>query len=114
ALVLAAFSSYAGPRGSSARALTLIQQAEEKTNIYKKWFDNRNGPAEQQKTAYEAAKEYLQKFGADNDEYVKAIQKWVARYEKAVRAFDFQKAYAAKDYAKTFELGRQILNDEPD
>jgi hypothetical protein len=94
------------------------EQEEEKGNIYKRWLDNRNGNAEQQKVAYEAGKEFIQKFGSDNDQYVKAVQNWVAKYEAAAKSFtfkqDFQKALAAKEYGRAFSLGRGWLGSNPD
>lgn len=100
--------------GTSFAATVTQDQAQEKTDLYKKFLDNIKGTPEQQKTAYEAGKEYLQRYSADNDQYVKYIQRWIASYEKIMREFNFTQAFNAKDYAKAFELGREILASDPD
>jgi hypothetical protein len=86
----------------------------EKIALYTKYYELKKGGAEGQKVAYEVAKEYLQKFGADTDLYTEAVRKFVVAYDKASREVSFYKAYNAKEYAKTFEIGRQILSAEPD
>jgi hypothetical protein len=86
----------------------------EKTALYTKYYELKKGGAEGQKVAYEVAKEYLQKFGADTDQYTEAVRKFVVVYEKASREVEFYKAYNAKDYPKTFDVGRQILSTEPE
>src|SRR5882762_3845510 len=89
-------------------------QDEEKTELYRKYYEGAKGGAEQQKVAYDVAREYLKKFGGDEDQYVIAVRKWVAKYEAATRVADFNQAVAAKDYAKTFTVGRQLLEQEPE
>jgi hypothetical protein len=53
---------------------TVLQAQENpeqaKTNLYKKFVDNR-GP--NQEVAYQAGKEYLEKYGKDNDKYTQYI-----------------------------------------
>jgi len=89
-------------------------QDEEKTEIYRKYYEGAKGGAEQQKVAYDIAREYLKKYGSDSDQYVTAVRKWVAKYEAATRLFDLNQAFNAKDYAKAFTVGRQILDQEPE
>jgi hypothetical protein len=84
---------------------------EEKTALYTKFTENIKGDANQQKIAYEQGQEYVKKYGSDNDQYVAYIQKWMAKYEKATREVDFNKALNDKNYAKAFELGKLILTD---
>jgi hypothetical protein len=93
---------------------TAPQMSEEKVALYTKYYELKKGGAEGQKVAYEVAKEYLQKFGSDDDQYTQAVKKFVALYERATLEVNFFKAYNAKDYAKGFELGKQILNLEPE
>ena len=69
---------------------------------------------DQQRLAYPTAKAYLRQFGGDNDRYAREVQKFVDEWER--RAYDsavFQ-AYGARDYAKTFELGRPLLKKSPE
>ncbi len=90
------------------------QMSEEKTALYTRYYENRKGGVETQKVAYELAQEFLRKFGADDDQYVKAVRKFVGLYEANERNVGFGQAVVAKDYPKAFEFGRQILNHEPD
>jgi hypothetical protein len=88
------------------------QSQDEKTALYTKFTENIKGEADAQKIAYEQGQEYLRKFGSDNDQYVAYIQRWLGKYEKASRESEFNKAFNAKEYAKTFELGREILRKD--
>ncbi|MBD0327264.1 MAG: hypothetical protein ICV68_12580, partial [Pyrinomonadaceae bacterium] len=107
ALDRAAAASHAAPLFSAQQ-----QQGDEKADLYKKFTDNRKT---NQQVAYDAAKEYLQKYGADNDQYVQYLQKWVAAYEKGSRKAQLpQLVYNQKNYAEAFALGKQVLADEPD
>jgi hypothetical protein len=90
------------------------QMSEEKVALYTKYYDLKKGGPEGQKVAYEVAREYLQKFGNDDDQYTQAVRKFVALYERATLEVNFFKAYNAKEYNKSFEVGRQILNLEPE
>ena len=87
------------------------QQQDEKTALYQKYETHKRGNSEEQKLAYDSAKEYLSKFGADEDERTRALRKFVSAYEKLAQLDALTKT---KDYAKAFEIGRQILAGEPD
>lgn len=90
--------------------VALAQDAQqEKTALYTKFIANIKGDTTQQKLAYEQGKEYLSKYGADNDQYVAYIKKWNGKYEKVARDFNFDSALAAKDWAKSFAAGKEIL-----
>jgi hypothetical protein len=114
ALLLGAFA----PIALAQEATATKPSEEEKTELYTKYYEGAKGNAEQQKVAYEVAKEYLKKFGSEEDQYVVAVRKWVAKYEAATRAVtrvaEFNQAVAAKDHPKTFTAGRQILEQEPE
>ena len=110
ALVFGAFTSIA----LAQEAAPAKPQDEEKTELYRKYYEGAKGSPEQQKVAYDIAREYLKKYGADSDQYVIAVRKWVAKYEAATRVVEFNQAVAAKDYAKTFTVGRQLLEQEPE
>jgi hypothetical protein len=114
ALLLCAFASIALAQETAQTK----PSDEEKTELYTKYYEGAKGNAEQQKVAYEVAKEYLKKFGSEEDQYVVAVRKWVAKYEAATAAVtrfaEFNQAVAAKDHPKTFTAGRQILEQEPE
>src|SRR5215813_6593254 len=86
----------------------------EKAALYTKYYELKKGGEEGQKQAYEVAKEFLQKFGNDDDQYTKAVRAFVAAYEKLSREVPFWKAYNAKDYPKAFEAGRQAISADPE
>jgi len=72
-----------------------------------------------QKEAYGIGKDYLAKYASCNDTYSKAVQKFVTQYGDAVRKVgieaDFTDAlYKNKDYAKAFDLGKQMLATNPE
>jgi hypothetical protein len=90
------------------------QMSEEKTALYKKYYENRKGGDAEQKIAYEVGQEFIKQYGADNDQYVQAVRKFISKYEANMREFNFKQALIAKDYPKTFEIGRQILAVEPE
>jgi hypothetical protein len=114
ALMLGAFASI----GLAQEAAQPTAQDEEKTELYRKYYELPKVTPEQQKAAYEVAKEYLKKYGADSDAYTAAVKKWVAKQDAqalaTTRVADFNQAVAAKDYAKTFTVGRQLLEQEPE
>jgi hypothetical protein len=87
-------------------------QDQAKADLYKKFTDNRKtNPT----VAYDAAKEYMQKYGSDNDQYVQYLQKWIASYEKGARALNLNKLiYTDKNYAEAFSTGKQVVSEDPD
>ncbi len=116
-ILAAAFGAFTLPalaQDPAAGATASAQDEEAKTALYNKWRENRNGTADQQKAAYEAGKEYVAKYGSQNDVYVQAVAKWLPKYEKAVRDFNFNKSLTDKNFQQAFTLGREILTAEPD
>jgi hypothetical protein len=84
--------------------------------LYKKFTDNfkANPPV-----AYEAGKEYLQKYEAkaatdDEKKIVAYIRKWVDSYDKIARRNQLIQQLTAKDYNSAFALSKQVLTDFPD
>jgi hypothetical protein len=71
----------------------------------------------EQDKAYTLAKKYLACPTAAGEESIAAYlqEKFVAPMDKARRADNVKKfVYDSKDYAKAFELGKQVLVDEPE
>jgi hypothetical protein len=64
--------------------------------------------------AYPAAKEYVRRFGGDDDSNSREAQKFVTEYERAKNNNDVFTAYSAKKYQKAFELGRPHLKVDPE
>ncbi len=96
---------------------TLVAMAQEtddpvKIEVYTRFFNNRKT---NEAAAYKAAKEYLQKYPRDIDQYTQYLQKWIVIYERDERKRTLpQLVYNTKNYAGAYSLGKQILADEPD
>lgn len=87
---------------------------EEKRALYAKYYEKNKGTPEDQKVAYQLAQELVNKFGKDDDVYIKAAKKYIVRYEAAMRQTEFDQAMEKKDYAAAFEVGKTILASEPE
>ena len=92
------------------------QTDSQKDSLYATFSDLKRVPvAENQKLAYEAGKEYLRRYGGDNsDPDVKVVRKFVSEYERVKGEFNIDTAYGAKNYPKTFEIGRSLLQKQPE
>lgn len=108
---LPAYAQDAAP--ADAAALTPAQE-EEKAKLYSQFLELIKGGPEQQRQASAIGKEYLTKYGTPEDDIVKYIKGWVSKYDLAVREFEFNKALTDKNYARAFEMGRQMLGENPD
>jgi hypothetical protein len=65
--------------------------------------------------AYEAAKKYLGACPTEDTDITKYLKKWVAAYDKAARNLRLQPLlYNEKKYAEAYQLGKEILVDEPE
>ena len=102
AISLAAFSSIA-----------VAQETDDtvKIDIYKKFTENRlpNPTA-----AYQFARDYLQRYQKDKDQYVDYLTKWVAAYERDDRKRNLPILINEKKFADAYKTGARILADEPD
>jgi hypothetical protein len=114
----------AQPQGTgAAQAAQTDEQA--KTQLYeqflaarKKWKDNANAPtaADDYKAAYEIGKDYVAKFGAQDDDYAKYVKNFVSTYEnyqKTVRKSQVDQLLKDKKYTEAFAAGKQVLAEEP-
>jgi hypothetical protein len=110
--------AFAQDTPAAGAASVCTSEADAKAALYQKFLANYKGTPEQQKIANETGREYVNKYGTCPDEGDKKIatfiQNWNTKYEKAVRDFACTDAFIKKDYAKTFEACRVILNTEPD
>lgn len=110
ALLLGAFSSIALAQETAQAKLA----DEEKTEAYRKYYEAPRTTPQQQKAVYDIATEFLKKYGAEEDQYVTAVKKWVAKYETLTRLLELDQAVKAKDYTKIITLGRPLLEKEPE
>jgi hypothetical protein len=94
---------------------TAPQRDNDKAALYTRYYDAKKiSTPEQQHMAYELAQEYLKQFGNDNDKYAEAVKKFVVAYERAVREFELNKLFVAKNYAKVFQDGTAMLAKDPE
>ena len=102
AVLLAAFGSVA-----------IAQETDDpaKIEIYKRFVDNRipNPTA-----AYQAARDYLQKYTKDKDQYTDYLSKWVLAYERDERKRKLPGLINEKNFAEAYSTGARVLTDEPD
>ena len=95
-----------------ARSMALAQETDDpvKIEIYKRFVDNRlSRPG----IAYQAARDYLQKYAKDKDQYVDYLTKWVMFYERDERKRNLPNLINEKNFAEAFSTGAKILADEP-
>jgi tetratricopeptide (TPR) repeat protein len=94
------------------QSVVLAQETDDpvKIAIYKRFVDNRiPNPA----LAYQAARDYLQKYGKDKDQYVDYLQKWVMFYDRDERKRNLPILINEKKFAEAYSTGAKILADEP-
>lgn len=122
ALLMTAFSAAA-----VTTTYAQVDQTAEKQALYKKYTDNYAGTLEQRQVAIDAAKEYIQKWGASADDkeqvdYFKgALPALEAGVAKA-KANDiikglytkFDASVSGKNWDDTYTSGRAILAQNPD
>ena len=82
-----------------------------KIEIYKRFTGNRT---QNPTVAYQAAKDYLQRYQKDNDRYTDYLRKWVTFYERDERKKNLPLLINQKNFAEAFRTGGQVLADEPD
>jgi hypothetical protein len=92
---------------------------ENKNAWYKTYYENRRGTEEQQKTAYDAAKLYIESCPDDpKDDQLKPVKKFAAAYqamlEKRKAAEEFQRFVDNRNYPEQLRVGKQILTTDPD
>ena len=114
AFALPAFAQDTQAAGAAAQCTA---DADAKAALYQKFLAGYKGKPDQQKVAYDTGKEYLGKYGNCPDEGDKKIaqfiQNWVGKYEAAKSDFDFTNA-VNNDPARAFQMGRDMLNKNPD
>jgi hypothetical protein len=64
--------------------------------------------------AYQAARDYLQKYPKDKDQYTDYLSKWVTAYERDERKRKLPGLINEKNFAEAYSTGAKILADEPD
>ena len=103
---------------------TSVQETDDevKVNTYKKFVENREpNPA----IAYEAAKEYMRRYGKEDDQYTRYFKIWIPAFEddertrklaaeRADREQQLLGSFTQKNFAKAYGMARQVLADDPE
>ena len=109
-----ALPAFAQTTNNSSTAASSQSDEDAKAALYKKFLDNRttNPPV-----AYDAAKEYLQKYEASSpadDKIVAYLKKWNASYEKIARRQELINQLSSKQVDTAFTSAKTVLADYPD
>ena len=81
-----------------------------KIQMYNRFVDNRvPNPA----VAYQAARDYMQKYQKDKDQYTDYLGKWILAYESDARKKNLPNLINEKNFADAFATGAKILAEEP-
>src|SRR5215467_7151065 len=111
-LALAALLALVVVTFGSRQSLVFAQETDDpvKIEIYKRFVDNR---LPNKTVAYQAARDYLQKYQKDKDQYIDYLQKWVRAYESDERKDALPGLINQKNFTEAFATGAKILSDEP-
>jgi tetratricopeptide (TPR) repeat protein len=106
------------------RTSTPVQETDDeyKVTTYKKFVDNREPYPT---VAYQAARDYMAKYGKEDDQYTRYLRKWITAYEedertkrvaaeRADREQQLLGSFTQKDFAKAYGMAKQVLADNPD
>jgi len=129
-ITLACFFALALAAGAATRlqaqprTSTPVQETDDeyKVTTYKKFVDNREPYPT---VAYQAAKDYMAKYGKEDDQYTRYLRDWIKAYEEDARAVRLAAeradreqqllgSFTQKDYAKAYGMARQVLADNPE
>ena len=111
-----------GPPHSARAQQPVVTDDEVKVNVYKRFVANRVPNPD---VAYQAARDYMQRYGKEDDQYTRYMKVWIAAYEederarrlaaeRADREQQLLGSFTTKEFAKAYGLARQVLADNPD
>jgi len=111
-LALAALLVFAAVTFGSRQSLVFAQETDDpvKIEIYKRFYDNAKANPT---VAYQAARDYLQKYQKDKDQYIDYLQKWVRAYESDERKNALPGLINQKNFSEAFATGEKILSEDP-
>ena len=92
---------------------TNTQETEDKTKVdlYTRFVDNYKT---NEAVAYQTAKDYLQRYARENDQYTQYVQLWVTNYEREERLRRLRNlVYADRNFTEAFKVGKQVMADDP-
>ena len=87
----------------------------ERDDLYARFLENKKLPIpERQRAAYDVARDYLKRWDHGGDEHAAEMRKFVREYEKVMKDFEVYSLYTDKKYVKAFEVGRPIIERDPE
>lgn len=111
---------FAQPQTARAQQ-PVVTDDEVKVAVYKRFVDNRvPNPG----AAYQAARDYMQRYDKEDDQYTRYLKAWIAAYEedqrvlrlaaeRADREQQLLGSFSEKNYARAYGLANQVLADDP-
>jgi tetratricopeptide (TPR) repeat protein len=98
-----------------------VTDDEVKVNVYKRFMELRVPNPD---GAYQAARDYMAKYGKEDDQYTRYLKSWIAAYEEDARATraaaeradreqQLLGSFTTKEFAKAYGLAKQVLADDP-
>ncbi|HYN86401.1 MAG TPA: hypothetical protein VER32_14220 [Pyrinomonadaceae bacterium] len=109
ASAITGFGQTAQPAASPAAAPAADNKAK-CDELYGVWRENRNGDAAAQAKAYESGKSFLGQ--CQGHEYLSYVEKWVPKYEAALKSLTLNKTYTdsfqKKDWKGVVASGKQL------
>ncbi|MGQ0762539.1 MAG: hypothetical protein ACT4OT_11090 [Acidobacteriota bacterium] len=123
-LILAAFFmavlAFAQPQAARGQQPTVTDD-EVKVAVYKQFWDNR---VPNPTVAYQAARDYMQRYNKEDDQYTRYLKAWIAAYEedertarlaaeRADREQQLLGSFTVRNYTKAYSLAGPVLADNP-
>lgn len=120
AVLLVAVPVFAQPQ-TARNQQPVVTDDEVKVTVYKRFWDNR---VPNPLVAYQAARDYMQRYSKEDDQYTRYLKVWMAAYEedertarltaeRADREQQLLGSFTVKNYAKAYSLATPVLTDNP-
>ena len=109
-LSLASFNLRHPVPGFGSVAFAQETDDQVKIDMYQKFVDNR---IPNPRVAYQAARDYLQKYPKDKDQITDYLQNWIVYYERDDRKQRLPKLIHENSFAEAYRTGARVLTDEP-
>lgn len=120
AVLLVAVPAFAQPQSARSQQ-PVVTDDEVKVTVYKQFWDNR---VPNPTAAYQAARDYMQRYSKEDDQYTRYLKAWMTAYEederttrmaaeRADREQQLLGSFTVKNYAKAYSLATPVLTDNP-
>jgi hypothetical protein len=120
AVLLVAVPAFAQPQTARSQQ-PVVTDDEVKVNVYKRFWDNR---VPNPTVAYQAARDYMQRYSKEEDQYTRYLKAWISAYEedertarlaaeRADREQQLLGSFTVKNYAKAYSLATPVLSENP-